>query len=49
MPEIEPGPLMGILVKEAYQNTTDESIHAKDVFKKASIGDISKQNRKIIK
>ncbi len=34
VPEIEPGPLMGLLVKEAYQIQLNEGITQKDILKK---------------
>jgi hypothetical protein len=34
VPEIEPGPLMGLLVKEAYQIQLNEGITQKNILKK---------------
>ena len=34
MPEVQPGPLMGALVKEAYRIQLDEGIHDKNILKK---------------
>ncbi len=45
MPEIEPGPLMGTLVKEAYKIQLDENIHDKSVLKKRVLQCLKKEKK----
>ena len=46
MPEIAPGPLMGLLVKEAYQIQLNEGIREKDILKKRVLETMHRKNEK---
>jgi len=46
MPEIQPGPLMGELVKEAYKIQLDEGISQKDILKQRVLKKLSSKTKK---